>query len=265
MLRLWCVLPGCAVLALSAAAAHGGAWTMEKGHGQVMVTATPSWASSVFTNTRGTAATPSYNKFELQALFEYGLSDRLTAIVMPGLQHVTIDAPTNATRTGLGYTEAGVRYRVVSGENWVLSGQGTFRLPGAFDTANPAAVGYTGIETDLRVLGGVTFAMFGAPAYLDVQLAQRFRSDGPPNEFRADFTLGYRPAPDWLLLAQSYNVFSEGAGGPLFPSYDYHKLQLGVAYDLTPHWSLLAAAFTTFSGRNALQEDGATLGVWYRF
>ena len=107
--------------------------------------------------------------------------------------------------------------------------------------------------------------MWNMPAYVDVQLAQRFRSAGPPNEFRADFTLGMRPVPQWLLLAQSFNVFSEGAGGPFFPSYDYHKLQLGVAYDLTPQWSLMAAAFTTFSGRNALQEDGATIGAWYRF
>ncbi len=242
-----------------------GAWTMEKGHGQVMVTATPSWADSVFTDARNVASATPYNKFELQGLFEYGLTDRLTAIVMPGFQHVSIDSPTNATRTGLGYTEVGARYRVLEGANWVLSGQGSVRLPGAFDTSNPAAIGYTGVEVDLRALGGMTFSMWNMPAYVDVQLAQRFRSAGPPNEFRADFTLGMRPVPQWLLLAQSFNVFSEGAGGPFFPSYDYHKLQLGVAYDLTPQWSLMAAAFTTFSGRNALQEDGATIGAWYRF
>ncbi len=83
---------------------------------------------------------------------EYGLTDRLTAIVDPGLQHIDIAAPTDAQRTGLGYTEFGARYGFYTDPSWVLSGQATLRLPGTTDTANPAAIGYTDVEGDFARL-----------------------------------------------------------------------------------------------------------------
>jgi hypothetical protein len=96
-------------------------------------------------------------------------------------------------------------------------------------------------------------------------VAQRQRGDGAPNEFRADGTLGINVTPQWLILAQSLNVASEGAGSPVFGSYDYFKLQLSAVYALTPAWSLQGGAFTTFAGRDALQENGLVFGVWRRF
>jgi hypothetical protein len=249
----------------SSAAALAGAWTMEAGHGQVVVTATSSVASEAFDGSRDLVATPRYRKFEFQALFEYGVTDWLTAIVAPGLQHIDIAAPVTARRTGLGYSEFGGRARILSGDNWVLSGQSTLRVPGTFDTGNPAAVGYSGTEHDLRVLFGYAFSIRGMPAFLDLQLGQRFRAGDPPNELRADITLGVRPLPQWLVLAQVFNVISEGASPPLFPSYDYSKLQISVVYDLTRQWAVQAGGFTTFSGRKALQENGLVVGAWYRF
>ena len=65
---------------------------------------------------RDPAATPRYNKFEFQTLFEYGVTDWFTVIVAPGLQHIDIAAPINARRTGLGYSEFGGRYRFGSGD-----------------------------------------------------------------------------------------------------------------------------------------------------
>ena len=166
---------------------------------------------------------------------------------------------------GFGYTEFGGRYRVMQGDNWVFSAQATVRIPGTFDAANPAAIGYNGFEHDFRLLYGYNFKVGAWPAYLDLQLAQRFRSGDPPNEVRADLTLGVRPLPQWLVLAQLFNVISEGASPPIYPSYDYSKLQLSVIYDLTKQWSLQAGGFTTYHGRNALQENGALVGAWYRF
>jgi hypothetical protein len=246
-------------------AALAGAWTLPEGTGQVVVTDTASQASRAFDSSGKLQSTPRYSKEELQVLMEYGVSDWLTAIVMPGLQHVDIAAPVDARRTGLGYTEFGARGRLAQGADWVISGQGTVRVPGTLDTANPAAIGYTGVEVDVRGLFGYSFAAFGMPAFVDVQLAQRFRTGGPPNEARVDLTLGLRTAQQWLLLAQSFNVWSEGSGSVLFPQYDYHKLQFSVLYQLNVQWSLQAGLFTTYAGSNALQENGLVLGVWYRF
>ena len=136
--------------------ASAGAWTLPEGTGQWIATLTATTSTKYFDGS-GLASTPRYNKDELQALIEYGLTDRLTAIVDPGLQHVDIAAPTSAERTGLGYTEFGGRYRFLQGDSWVLSGQATLRIPGTFDTSNPAAIGYTDVEADFRALLGHSF------------------------------------------------------------------------------------------------------------
>jgi hypothetical protein len=36
-------------------------------------------------------------------------------------------------------------------------------------------------------------------------------------------------------------------------------------YEITPTLSVQGGGFTTFAGRNALQENGAIFGVWYKF
>jgi hypothetical protein len=256
-------------LLMGSAPLLAGAWTLAAGRGELIVTGTFSSATRFFDAAAALRVAPRYNKFELNALLEYGATDRVTVMVAPGAQHVDIAEP-EAQRTGLGYSEIGARARLAGGtladgSAWVLSGQTLLRVPGTFERANPAAVGTTEPELDVRGLAGFAFAAGPFPAFVDLQLAQRFRFGGFPDELRADLTFGLRPAAHWLLLAQSLNVLSEGDGPPGFPSYRYHKFQLSAVYDLTTALSLQLGGFTTFAGRNALQENGVILGAWYRF
>ncbi len=245
--------------------ACAGAWTLPQGSGQWFATVTASESTNYF-NGGGLASTPRYDKFEAQALIEYGLTDRLTAIVEPGLQHIDVAAPTSAERSGLGYTEFGARYGFYEDPTWVFSGQATVRIPGTTDTSNPAAVGYTDVETDLRLLLGHNFKLADMPAFFDVEVAERLRTAGYPSEFRVDATLGVKVLPRWLLLAQSFNVISEGSGISIFGgSYEYYKLQLSAVYELTPTWALQGGGYTTYAGENALQENGVIFGIWHKF
>jgi len=90
-------------------AAWAGAWTLPQGAGDWFLTVDASTATQYF-NGSGLASTPRYSKEDMQAWIEYGLTDRLTAIVDPSLQNVNIGTPTDAQRAGLGYTEFGARY-----------------------------------------------------------------------------------------------------------------------------------------------------------
>jgi hypothetical protein len=252
-------------LTASVREAMAGAWTLDAGTGQMVVTDTLSRGIDIFDAARNLQPTPRYTKDELQGLFEYGATDWFTVILEPMLQHVDIAAPVDAQRTGLGYSEFGGRVRLFQGDSWVISGQTTLRVPGTFDRSNPAALGYTDTQVDVRALVGYAFKLGAWPAFLDVQMAQRFSLGWQPDEFRADITFGVRPAPKWLLLAQSFNVVSEGAGTWGFPAYDYYKLQLSGVYSVTPKLSLQLGAFTTYTGRNALQDNGLVMGAWYRF
>jgi hypothetical protein len=234
---------------LAPATAWAGAWTLDAGTGQL----------------GGLTPIPTYNKFEFTGLLEYGATDWLTLMVAPQFQHIDIAAPIDAARTGLGYTDLGARAKLLDWDQWVFSVQTTLRLPGTSDRDNPAAIGYTDTQVDVRALVGRSFRLGPWPAYVDLEVAQRFRTQGAPDEFRADFTLGVQPAPRWTVLAQSFNVISEGAGTWGYPSYDYYKLQLSAVYALTPTVSLQLGGFTAYTGRNALQENGVVFGAWFKF
>jgi protein XagA len=248
------------------AIAWAGAWTLPEGTGQWLAALSASTSINYFNSNGGLAPTPRYSKEELSALIEYGLTDRLTGILDPGLQNIDIAAPTSAERSGLGYTEFGARYEFFEAPDWVVSTQATLRIPGTNQTSNPAAIGYTDVQADIRVLVGHNFAVVAMPAFFDVEVAERVRTEGAPSEFRVDGTFGVNFFPRWLLLVQSFNVISEGAGNPIYGgSYDYEKLQLSAVYTLTPTWWLQGGGFAAYAGRDALQENGLILGVWHQF
>jgi hypothetical protein len=246
-------------------AALAGAWTLPEGTGQVIATATASTSTSIFDGAGAVTSAQRYNKDELNILAEYGLTNQFTVIFQPGLQHVDIAPPTSAERTGLGYTDIGGRYQFLQSNEWVLSGQAVLQIPGTTDRSNPAAIGYTDVQFDIRALLGHSFMIGAMPAFIDLEVAQRQRGDGAPNEFRADGTFGVQVSPRWTLLAQSFNVISEGQVSPIFGSYEYFKLQLSAVYALTATWSLQGGGYTAYAGRNALQENGAVLGVGHKF
>jgi hypothetical protein len=248
-----------------ATSVFAGAWTLEEGTGQLIFTNTAMTATNLFSTGYALQPTPRYNKDEAQALIEYGVTNWLTAMVAPSLQHVDIAAPFSAERSGLGYTDLGGRARIWSDASWVASAQVTFRIPGTYDNTNPAAIGYTDPEVDLRGLVGYSFKVGTLPSFMDVEVAQRFRIGGPPDEFRADITLGIHATDKWLLLAQSFNVTSEGAGTWGFGSFGYYKLQLSAVYAVTKSVSLQLGGYSTYWGRNALQENGLVVGAWYKF
>jgi hypothetical protein len=248
-----------------ATAASAGAWTLDEGTGHLIVGGTAMQSSRVFTTGSDLRPIPHYNKDEAQALIEYGLTNWFTAMFAPSLQHVDIAAPFNAARSGLGYTDLGGRVKVWSDASWTVSGQVLLRIPGTRDTTNLAAIGYTDPEVDLRGLVGYSFKAGTMPSFVGVELAQRFRIGGPPDEFRTDITFGVNVTDRWLMLAQSFNVISEGAGTWGFGSFAYHKLQLSAVYALTPRLSLQLGGYSTYWGRNALQENALVTGVWARF
>jgi hypothetical protein len=255
---------GIGVLELTGAA-FAGAWTLDANTGAVIITGTAMQAATAFDGNNKIQAVPRYGKDEGQALIEYGVTNWFTAILQPSLQHVDVAAPFNAERTGLGYTDIGGRARLWSDGNWVASAQAVVSIPGTRDLSNLAAIGYTDTQIDIRGLVGYSFKVGSLPAFVDLQIAQRFRLNGPPDEFRTDVTFGIRPAERWLLLMQSFNVVSEGTGTWGFASYNYYKFELSAVYALTPKLSLQLGGYSTYWGRNALQENGLVVGAWYKF
>lgn len=259
--------PAAALLILPtlAGSALAGAWTQPEGRGQAIVTGAYTQSPRAFGEDGETIFIPDYDKFELNTLVEYGLTDDVTAIFQPLLQSVTIDEPTDADRFGLGFTEIGARARLWSDERSVFSGQVIARIPGAGDEDNPAALGNTDPEFDTRALYGRSFTLGTWSSFFDAQLGYRIRFDDPANEIRADLTLGTRPHPDVLLLAQSFNTMADGSAEGIFENGREHKAQLSAVWDVTESWSLQLGGIATVAGENALRERGVVAAVWRRF
>lgn len=257
------ILAGASLLAASPVLA--GAWTQREGGGQVILGGTFTGSDRTYDGGASTHRTPDYDKAEVNLLMEYGVTDWFTAIVQPQYQSVEIGAPTNADRSGLGYTDVGGRMRLWSNEDSVFSVQAVGRIPGTDDERNAAAVGYTDPEADLRLLYGHAFKSGAWDSFVDAQLAFRPRFDDPPNEIRADFTYGTRPVKNFMILAQSLNVFSDGTARAPFEDGYYSKLQLSGVWDFAEKWSVQLGVVGTVLGDNALQERGVVTGLWYRF
>lgn len=242
--------------------AEAGAWTLPNGQGQIIETLF-GWlgAGAPF----GGQAAPRESKFGAQTYVQYGLADALTLTGQITAERYALTAPSADSYLGLGYSGAGLRARVWSDDAWVFSLEASGYVSSAHDAKRPAQAGDTGPEADARAQVGHNLTLFGAPAFLDGQAGYRFRTEGPPGEFRADLTLGVAWTPSAQILAQSFNTISNGAGAPGFSQWESHKGQLSVVYALDARWSVQVGGFATLYQRNTNTEYGALVALWRRF
>ena len=249
-------------LALAPGGALAGAWTEPAGQGQVIETLF-GWGG--YGAPYGGSSAPQESKFGAQTYIEYGLADRLTAVGEVTGDLYSLSSPTKDSYLGFDYSGGGLRARLWSNDAWVFSLEASAYVSGARDADKPAQAGNTGPQADLRALVGHNFSLFGAPAFFDAQAGFRARTDGPPDEWRGDLTLGV----DWTqraqILAQSFNTISNGAGAPGFLAWEQHLGQFSLVYALDDKWKVQLGGFGTLYRRNTNSEYGAILALWRRF
>lgn len=248
----------CSVAVQPAAA---GPWNRPQGQGLAIVDYTLDSGTDYFDGRGRLAPARSYSKSELAAYVEYGATDSLTLIARPSLDDIRIGAPDAGRYRGLGEGTVGAQWQALAFGPAVLAVQGTFTLPGSISRSNPALVGNTSREGDLRVLAGANLPLPFRP-FLDLQASYRLRSGGAAAEGHADATVGFYPTDRLLVLLQSFTTVPVGPGD--LRSRSTRVAATGV-YALTQAWALQFGAFTTASGRDALHGRGFTAGVWHYF
>ena len=259
--------------ALLPVAVLAGAWTLEPGTGQVIVALESKLATQQFDGQGNRVARDRFAKTELSAYAEYGLAEGLTVLFSPRVEDVNDSSQWGGARTGLGYTEIGARARFVRFDArepgvWqgsVLSLQGSVRIPGSLDDNDPLLVGNNVFEVDARLLFGTSFMLGPWSSFANAEAGYRWRDGDPPSELRGDLTLGVRPRPDWLALAQIFQVTTVGGGSGGFRAGAYTRVQLSVVHDLDARWSVQVGGNSVVAGRRALAENGVMLAVWRRF
>jgi hypothetical protein len=255
---------GLAAFVLAPAAALGGAWTLPQGEGQI-IEAIFGWTGDDSPYGFRQAAPPSERRLEAETYVQYGLTNDITIFGQTALEHYQLSAPTADLYNGLDYSDVGLRAKLWSTGPLIVSAEATAFVPGARDSARPAQAGDTGGAGEGRLLAGYNFTLGATPGFVDAEVGYRLRSAGPPDEWHVDATLGIRPAPRVMLMAQLFNTISSPSSNPLFPAWRSHIAEVSLVYALDDRWSLQIGTFTTFATVNTNSERGAVVAVWRTF
>jgi hypothetical protein len=243
-----------------------GAFLLAEGEAKVFVSALLTTGNGYFDRKGRSRARGPYRKQDLQIFAEYGLTQRVTVVASTALQRIDARDEERSRRSGLGRSEIGARARIVQTGPWIAALQASAIIAGAKRKEGYAAVGETDHQIDVRGLVARSFELFGRPAFWDLQAGYRMRGGDPADEIRLDLSLGIRPSPRWLVMAQSFNTIGLGGwAGPHPLRQRIHKVQGAAFFDLTQSLTLYGAAFATPLGRDALDERGAVVGLGYRF
>lgn len=250
-------------LASCAGAVLAGPWTLPEGRGLVIATLLGSQADGRFDGAGAWQPSPRFRKAEIQILAEYGLTDRFTLRGRTEARHLRFADRPEASETGLGFTEFGLRTRLLERGSLVLSAEGNLRAAEARAVEGAGAQGDLRFEAEARGLAGYGFRFREREAFAGAEVAYRFRGVRA-DELRLDLTLGFRPRPRTLVLAQSFSAFALAEAGGV-PEGSDHKGQLSLVQDLTPALSVQVGGFATYAARERLAERGLLVALWRRF
>lgn len=262
--RGWARAAMVALCVVSAAdAGWAGPWTLPEGQGLAIATLFGAQADRRFDANGSLGPMPRFRKAEIQVLAEYGITDRFTLRGRTEARALRFEDRPAADDTGLGFTEIGLRTRLLQRGSLVLSAEGNLRGAQARAVEGPAAEGGFRFEAEARALAGYGFRLREREAFAAGEIAYRFRASRP-DELRLDLTLGVRPVPRTLVLAQLFSAFGimEADG---VPAGSDHKLQLSLVRDVTPAVSVQVGGFATVAARERLAEQGLLLSLWRRF
>jgi hypothetical protein len=246
-------------LAVFQGEAHAGAWLQEKGHGLLIVSTTMLSGDKIFDAAGRPFSIPRYNRFDADAWLEYGLTDRFTLVLQPALRSVRVSKPYDINYTGFGDSSFGARIGLWSSGDTVFSLQPMVRVPGG-----PLLAGMQ-VQTEIRLLYGHSYWLGAWPAFIDTEFAYRFGGGVVADEIHSDVTLGVRPRPDTMVMAQMLSTFAFIRAEGFYASGREYKAVLSAVWDFAENWSLQVGGIATLAGANALQERGYFAAIWKRF
>jgi hypothetical protein len=256
------------------AAAFGGAWTLPQGTGQVIETLYgwtgfgPPWGGNPPAN---------QSRFDVQTYAQFGLTDSLTVFGETAFEHYAIGEPTPDTYNGLDYSGLGLRQKLWSTGGWIFSGEATAFIPGAHNSKAPAEEGNTGWAGEARLNAGRNFTLAGVPGlgwipglssvpgFLDAEVAYRVRTQGPPDEWHGDFTVGFKFTPKIMLMLQDFTTVSMNTSDPTFPAWRSSVAEASIVYALNAKWSIQVGVFTTVWTVKTNSQHGGVVAVWWNF
>lgn len=250
------------------------AWTQKAGEGLAIVKLGGYESNRYWDNGSHRRRSPIYRKLELNPYVEYGVTDRATVGANAFLLRVEQEGGGN--NSGVSDVELFGRYRLHTDgwDSW--SAQALLKIPAGYDKDEVVPLGAGQFDVEGRLLygrGGVYESSGGQKSwYYDVEIAYRKRMGEPADEFRIDWSAGWRPRPAWTLEFKQENIFAAshdattpGTLAGRWSDYDLHKATLGAIYQISRTLFGNAGLTHDLAGRNAGQGTAPFIAVWKRF
>lgn len=235
------------------------------GTGQVIIATTFTDARHAFDTTGKFIPTDRFRKLDLNAYVEIGVTDFLTAVIKPSITRASVASPGDALAADSSGSQVGARLHLATlrGIDFAVEASAVLPDVGLADNHGFADAEQGGAE--IRALAGWAFGVGAWRAFIDAELAYRGHLGAAPDELRGDVTLGVRPRPRLLILAQSFNILTIGPARVPFAPFRQHKIELCAVYDFSLKWSGQLGLIATPAGANAPCEMGAMVAAWRRF
>lgn len=233
-------LPLLFFLFLYGQAVFAGAWNQKKGSG-------------ILLNTFLYAPSADGSPFEWNPYGEFGVSDIFTVGANVGYRRST---------NSFGYAEGLVRYHLTDGPLGVLSVQGSV---GTAARGLGAAGDGSAESVEVRIQWGLgTEQGRWGSAYFDLQSGYREYFGKVGDEWRTDFTIGWKFLPEWIFLGQLFWV--QNLRTTLAPQdYNSLRLRLSLVVPIADNWKFQLGCEPLLSGTQVENRLTYLLGVWFQW
>lgn len=255
---------------LVAGGTAAGPWAQDEGHGQVILQASPYTAGVKGTDDRGrTTGIGKIYRGDAGAYWEHGLSPRWTVGLAPRLQAAwLVDRVNHRTTASQGLAELGTfaRYRLYQGDYDNLSVQGTATTPGIASDSSRLRIAEPHPSLTMSLAYGIgTSLPRGMSAFAAFEAGYRYRPGTAADELRLDATVGFRPIPRWMVIAQSFSTIGMRNNAPGGTDYAVNKVQVSVVHDLTERHSIVVGTMREVDGRRVALGQSVFGSLWYRY
>ena len=248
--------------------AVAGPWAQEEGHGIIIMQLSPYTSSVTGRDDRGRLTGEGrLNRLDVNPYWEHGLSPRWTVGLAPRLSAAWLDDRQQKYNSqGLAEAFGFIRYNIHRGSYDSLSIQAGIYTPGIAHDTRSLRIGEQNASYAVSLSYGVSVPLpAGMAAFASAEGSYRYRPGANADEIGIIGTLGFRPLPRWMLLAQSFSTIGVRNNAPGGTDYAINKVQFSVVHDLTERHAIALGYMREIDGRRVSLGSAIIGSLWYKY
>ena len=248
--------------------ALAGAWPQPEDGGFVTMPLAPYAARTQGFDRRGVPDGAGHQRsLEFGPYWEHGLTPTWTFGMQPRLTAIWMNEPGSSRHNyGLAETQAFLRYNLWRGDRDTISVQGLVGIPGLAQRKSDPSLAEPNATYEMRLLYGRSLPLAeGINAFIDFQVAYRYRAGAAADVLFLKNTVGIRPFSEWAFWIQSITDLGLRNGRSGGADYSVQRLTLSAVWDFTANSSLEFTLLREMATRHVPRGQGGVIAYWYRY